>query len=86
MFPKTGNVWFYEILAPSPGSWSSQAGKTLFYRVRAIDIAGNSVESEERSEYINAVNDAPVITSTAVTTATEDVLYTYDACIICRRR
>ena len=51
MFRKTGNTWFYEI--PRPGDWASQAGKTLYYRARAADIAGNVAESEERSEFID---------------------------------
>jgi hypothetical protein len=51
MFKRAGNIWFYEIARP--GDWSSQAGKTLYYRARAADIAGNSAESEERSEFID---------------------------------
>ena len=51
MFKKTGDVWFYEI--PRPGVWSNYAGWTLYYRVKAVDIAGNPTQSEERSEYID---------------------------------
>ena len=46
------NVWFYEILRPSP--WNNFAGETLFYRVRAADIAGNVTESAEQRELIEA--------------------------------
>jgi len=52
-------------------------GDEIYCKVKAYDGIdyGNEVESSNK---ITILNSAPSITSTAITTATEDVLYTYD--------
>jgi len=52
MYRESGNTWFYEIPRPL-GGWSSYAGQTVYYKVKAVDVTGNSIESEERSELID---------------------------------
>jgi hypothetical protein len=52
MYKESGNRWFLEIPKPI-GNWSSYAGQKVFYRVKALDKAGNIIESEERSELID---------------------------------
>jgi hypothetical protein len=52
MYKESGNRWFLEIPKPI-GNWSSYAGQKVFYKVKALDKAGNIIESEERSELID---------------------------------
>jgi hypothetical protein len=50
---KQSGTWFYEYEIPRPlGGWSSYAGQIVYYKVKANDVAGNVVESKERSEPI----------------------------------
>jgi hypothetical protein len=51
MYRESGNIWFYEIPRPL-GGWSSYAGQTVYYKAKSTDVAGNVVESAERSELI----------------------------------
>lgn len=53
MIPVIGsNTRFYEVPRPSP--WNNLAGSTLFYKVRAADMADNMAESAEQREDIEA--------------------------------
>jgi hypothetical protein len=61
------NQWFFDIPAKN---WNSLRGKTLYYKFRAVDIAGNISESEELSEFIESINDPPQITSFLPLTST----------------
>ncbi|MBS3130616.1 cadherin-like domain-containing protein [Candidatus Woesearchaeota archaeon] len=44
----------------------------------AHDPAGLTADSNNVTVTVNPVNDAPIITSVPITTATQDLLYTYD--------
>ena len=57
-------------------NFNGNAGTIRFF---ATDGASAWIPSNEVSITVNPVNDAPVITSTALTTATEDQPYSYDA-------
>jgi len=53
MYRESGNIWSLEIQRPL-GGWSIYAGQTVYYKVKATDIAGNVIESEERNEPIES--------------------------------
>jgi hypothetical protein len=59
MANQSGNTWSFDILAQD---WDALKGKTLYYRTRVTDVAGNE-EITERDELIDSINDAPEITS-----------------------
>ncbi len=50
----SGNTWSFNIPEP-PGGWSSYGAETLFYKVQASDVAGNTGTSE-RSELIEPIS------------------------------
>ncbi len=56
-------------------TWDQLQGKTIRYTVRVTDNAGNIGISTERTEFIDPVNDPPVITNEDELTATEGELY-----------
>jgi len=51
--------WHFDI--PSR-DWDSLRGQTLYYKTQAVDLDGN-VSLVERSEIIDSINDAPIISS-----------------------
>jgi len=52
--------------------------QSLVFQVTVTDVNGNSASAQTTiTVTADSINEAPVITSTAPTTATEDVLYTY---------
>ncbi|MFC3150850.1 putative Ig domain-containing protein [Litoribrevibacter euphylliae] len=63
-------------------SWTPTHGITSSGEVTLIVSDGGESDAQPDTELftvsVTAVNDAPVVTSTAVTTATEDIAYEYD--------
>lgn len=74
MINEAGNTWYFDIDL----DWGSNGGKTLYYKVRCRDVAGNIGESAEQNELIEEINDSPVITSTPKTKVVEGENYLYD--------
>ncbi len=64
----------------TPGNGVSTSG-TVTLTVQDGGENGASPDTENFSISVTAVNDPPIITSTASTTATEDTLYTYTATV-----
>ncbi len=61
-------------------TWTPGEGVTTSGAVTVtVTDSGSLTDTQAFTVSVNAVNDAPVITSTAITTATEDVVYTYTA-------
>lgn len=67
MVQVNNSIWYYDIPAQD---WDALQGQTLYYRAIAIDGAGNVKSSSDQTEFIQAVNDRPVIRGFApITTA-----------------
>jgi triacylglycerol esterase/lipase EstA (alpha/beta hydrolase family) len=54
------DVWYYDIVEPANG-WNAYRGKTIYYNVKAEDVAGNQSESSEQQELIDDINDPPTV-------------------------
>ena len=53
---KTGNAWTFDVAT----NWISQGNKSLFWKVRARDVAGHVVASPEQGEFIERTADLSV--------------------------
>ena len=58
MTNESGNTWYFDITNPT---WENLGGKTLYYKVKCNDVAGNTGTSAEQTELIDEVNDNPII-------------------------
>jgi len=59
MLEKDGR-WYYEILPPSEG-WDQYNGKTLFYKAKCDDLAGNTGRSKEIQKMIGSIKIPPTV-------------------------
>lgn len=64
MVEKGGGVWYYKIPEP-PEGWNFYFGKTIYYKAKCEDVAGNSGRSAERQELIGSIKTPPTIRMTS---------------------
>lgn len=55
-----GDNWYFDIPTQN---WDMLKGQTIFYKASVSDTAGNETTSDDRSELIDSINDAPNISS-----------------------
>jgi hypothetical protein len=54
------DVWYYDILEPAE-TWDAYRGKSIYYKAKIDDVAGNQAESPEQQELIDDINDPPTV-------------------------
>jgi len=54
------DVWYYDIPEPV-GTWDSLRGKSIYYKAKVQDLAGNITETPEQQEIIDDINDPPTV-------------------------
>ncbi len=58
-----GGVWYYDISEPS-GGWDSYRDKSVYYKAKCEDVAGNVGESPEQQELVGSSMSPPVVKMT----------------------
>ena len=57
---KSDDLWYFDIPEPT-GGWSKYINKSLYYKVRCQDVAGNIGESPEQQELIGSNKVPPIV-------------------------
>ncbi len=57
---RSNDVWYFDIPEPS-GGWNKYINKSLYYKIRCQDVAGNIGESPEQQELIGSNKVPPVV-------------------------